>query len=263
MNSKPVAIITGASRGIGRALALELASAGFDIVGISRTLESTDRKKGLNELKPLVESNGAAFLPIQTDIGEIANHANVVQQVIAHFGRIDLLVNNAGEAPPERLDILETTRENFDQVIGTNLRGTFFLSQVIANKMLELKDGIDDFQPKIIFITSISAEVSSPNRAEYCIAKAGLSMTSRIYADRLVDAGIGVFEIRPGIIDTDMTTPVKEKYDKLIAEGLIPQNRWGQPEDVAKAVSAIATGHFDYATGMIIEISGGMNIRRL
>lgn len=263
MHEKPVAIITGASRGIGRAIALELASQGFDVVGIARTLDSTDQKKGLNDLKPLLESKGADFLPVQADIGLNGNHTNIVQQVLSHYGRIDLLVNNAGEPPLERLDILETTPESFDQVISTNLRGTFFLSQIIANKMIELKIKIVDFRPKIIFITSISAEVSSPDRAEYCIAKAGLSTTSRIFAHRLADAGIGVFEIRPGIIETDMTTAVKPKYDRLIAEGLVPQNRWGQPGDIAEVVSAIATGHFDYATGMIVEISGGMNIRRL
>jgi len=179
------------------------------------------------------------------------------------FGRVDCLINNAGIAPPARLDILETTPESFDRVLSINLRAGFFLTQRAASVMLDLQTKIEGFRPCIIFITSISADVSSINRAEYCISKAGLSQAATIFAHRLAEYGIQVFEIRPGIIQTDMTLPAREKYDRLIAEGLIPQQRWGMPEDVAKAAAALAKGEFAYSTGAVIEVSGGMNIRRL
>ena len=159
--------------------------------------------------------------------------------------------------------MLETTPHNFDEVLSVNLRGAFYLTQIVAKAMIKGFSNIPDYNPRIIFITSISADTSSISRAEYCISKAGLSMAARLYADRLAEFGINVYEIRPGITKTDMTEPVKEKYDKLIAGGLIPQNRWGEPEDVARVVTAIARGDFDYSTGMIFEVSGGMNIKRL
>ena len=234
MNNRPVAVVTGANRGIGRAIALGLSTAGFDIAGISRTLESSETKTGLNELKPLMEKNGAAFLPLQADISELRHHQNLISRIIGEFGRIDLLVNNAGIAPPERLDILDTTPENFDNVFDINLRGTFFLTQAVARVMLDYIGGISDYHPGIIIITSISAEVSSTNRAEYCISKAALSQAAKIFAHRLAGDGINVYDLRPGIIKTGMTATVKEKYDKLIKEGLIPQQRWGLPEDVGQ-----------------------------
>jgi NAD(P)-dependent dehydrogenase (short-subunit alcohol dehydrogenase family) len=161
------------------------------------------------------------------------------------------------------LDVLETTVDSFDRVLAVNMRGTFFLTQKIANQMAKQVGKGSSVKPCIIFISSISADVSSPSRAEYCISKAAVSQAARIFADRLVEYGINVYEVRPGIIKTEMTAPVKEKYDRLIAEGLVPQKRWGFPEDVAKAVVALAKGYFEYSTGMIIEVSGGMNIRRL
>lgn len=263
MAEKPVAIVTGASRGIGRAIALELANLGFSIAGIARTLESTGSKAGLNALKPLMERLGASFLPLQGDVRDIHQHDGWISLIEERFGRIDLLVNNAGVAPLERLDVLDTTEAGFDRLMSINLRGPFFLTQAVAKSMLRDIRRIHDYFPRIVFITSISAEVSSINRAEYCISKAGLSMAAAVFADRMAEAGIRVYEIRPGLIRTDMTVAVKEKYDKLIEEGLIPLNRWGEPEDVAKAVAALARGSFDYATGSIIELSGGMNIRRL
>lgn len=262
-NARPVALVTGAGRGIGRAISIELSRAGFDIAGIDWILESADGKDDLISLKPLVESSGAAFLPLQADISDISLHRKLVSEVVGEFGRVDLLVNNAGVAPLERLDILETTPESFDRVLSINLRGGFFLTQVVAREMLSKIGNLDKYQPRIIFITSISAVVSSPNRAEYCISKAGLSMAATVFADRLAESGIRVYEIQPGIIDTDMTAPARDKYDKLIKEGLIPLGRWGSPEDVAKAVVAIAKGSFDYATGIKIDLSGGMNIRHL
>jgi len=252
---KPIAVITGAARGIGRGIARTLASEGFDIIGIDIAWQSE-----LTDSTEFIETNGAIFHRITADISDTTRHDALISSIIEKFGRIDILVNNAGVATAERLDILDTTAESFDRVLSINLRGTFFLTQRVARAMLECVERIPDIRPKIVFITSISAEVSSIDRAEYCISKVGLSMAARVFADRLSDTGIGVFEIRPGIIQTDMTEPVKSKYDKLIAEGLVPQRRWGQPEDVAKVVAAIARGSFDYSTGMIFEVSGGMNI---
>ena len=263
MKSKPVAIVTGANRGIGEAIALDLSKAGYNIAGISRTLNSSGTKKGLNELKSKIEANGATFLPLQGDISDIGSFDKLVDEIIKKLKRIDLLVNNAGVAPLERLDILETTAESFDRVMSINLRGAFFFTQKVARKMLDSIDKLENYNPKIIFITSASAEVSSPNRAEYCISKAGLSMASKVFADRLAESDIKVYEIRPGIIDTDMTAPVKEKYDRMINEGLVPLYRWGKPGDISKVVVSIANGNFSYSTGNIIEISGGMNIRHL
>jgi 3-oxoacyl-[acyl-carrier protein] reductase len=247
MDDTPVAVVTGAARGIGQAIAASLKEIGFKIAGIDLSFETDDLKLCRRE----------------ADIGDISIHDRLIDLILDRFGRIDILINNAGVAPLERLDVLETTPESFDRVLGTNLRGTFFLTQTVAKSMLANIGKISDYHPKIIFITSISAKVSSTNRAEYCISKAGLSMVSRLFADRLAISGINIYEIRPGIIQTDMTATVKKKYDKLIAEGLVPQRRWGYPEDVAKAVIAIAKGYFDYSTGMIFEISGGMNIQRL
>jgi len=263
VTSKPVAVVTGASRGIGKAIAIALSAEGYVIAGIDLSIETTGELTGLSELKPLIEKNRVSYLPLQADIGDLQRHESLVTEIVNKFGRIDLLVNNAGVAPLKRLDVLDTTPESFDRVLSINLRGTFFLTQTVTKSMLDLMLKLNNYSPRIIFITSISSEVSSPIRAEYCISKAGLSMVSKVFADCLAESSINVYEIRPGIIQTDMTAQVKEKYDKLIAEGLIPQGRWGQPEDVAKTVIALAKGNFDYSTGMIFEISGGMNIQRL
>jgi NAD(P)-dependent dehydrogenase (short-subunit alcohol dehydrogenase family) len=248
-----VAVVTGASRGIGHAIAIALAAKGYKVVGISRNIEP-----------------GEPFaLTLKADIADIESHANVLSQIVAKFGRIDLLVNNAGVAPLKRVDILETGIESFDRLIGINLRGPFFFTQMVVNYMIEREERKESKERKeeskgcVIFITSVSAVASSPERAEYCISKAGLSMAAQVYADRLAAKGISVYEIRPGVIYTDMTIGVKEKYDKKIADGLIPEGRWGQPEDIAKAVVALAGGEIPYATGAVIELSGGMNIRHL
>lgn len=241
-----VAVVTGASRGIGYAIAVALAAKGYKVVGISRNIEP-----------------GESFaLTIKADIADVENHAKVLSQIAAKFGRIDLLVNNAGVAPLKRVDILETGIESFDRLIDINLRGPFFFTQMVVNYMIEREEHKES-KGCVIFITSLSAVASSPERAEYCISKAGLSMAAQVYADRLAAMGISVYEIRPGVIYTDMTAGVKKKYDKRIADGLIPEGRWGQPEDIAKAVAALAGGEIPYATGAVIEISGGMNIRHL
>lgn len=169
MNNKSIAVITGANRGIGRSIAIDLSAAGYDIAGISRTLKATKTKKGLNELRPLIEANGGSFLPLQADINNIQDHKRLISEIEKKFGRIDLLVNNAGVAPLKRLDVLETTPESFDRVLSVNLRGTFFLTQTVALTMLKNIDNVPDYHPRIIFITSISAEVSSTDRVEYCI----------------------------------------------------------------------------------------------
>ncbi len=263
MSEKKVALVTGAARGIGREICLTLGENGFDIAGIDVFAEPGDSQRGLFEVKNRVEELGRRFLPVRSDVADLNGHKAVLEKTLDRFGRIDVLVNNAGVAPEKRLDILETSPESYDRVISVNARGAFFLTQRIARQMIEQAGGDSKRESCIIFISSISADVSSPSRAEYCISKAAMSMTARIFADRLAGYGINVYEIRPGIIQTDMTSPVKEKYDRLIDEGLIPQKRWGYPADVAKAVLALARGDFAYSTGLILEVSGGMNIRRL
>jgi NAD(P)-dependent dehydrogenase (short-subunit alcohol dehydrogenase family) len=259
MNAKPVAVITGASRGIGRSVTLSLAAEGFDIAAIARSLDS----EGMETLAPEVEKIGSEFFPVGFDISCTSCHKEVVSNILERYGRIDFLVNNAGVAPIHRNDIIELTEESYDRVMNINLRGPVFFAQKIAREMIWLKQMIKDYKPKIVFMSSVSATMSSTNRAEYCISKAGLSMAGIIFADRLSEEGIMVFEVRPGIIQTDMTARVKEKYDRLIAEGLIPQKRWGMPEDVGKAVASLARGDWDFSTGNIFEISGGLNIRSL
>jgi len=262
-NNGKTAVITGASRGIGRAIALTLAAEGFHIAGIARSLQARGSIPGLMDLKEPVEQHKVQFLPVAGDISDIRQHREMLCTIIRQFGQINLLVNNAGIGPSVRKDILETEPDSFDKVLSVNLRGAFFFTQSVAAMMLEDMENPMVSSPAIVFITSISADASSTDRAEYCISKAGLSMAAKAYAHRLAPAGIRVFEIRPGIINTLMTKPVKEKYDTMIAGGLIPQQRWGQPEDVAKVVAAIARGDLDYSTGSVIEVSGGMNIKRL
>ncbi|HOF40490.1 MAG TPA: 3-ketoacyl-ACP reductase [Candidatus Hydrogenedentes bacterium] len=260
---RPVAMITGASRGIGRGIAIELAKNGFDLIGTATRLTPEDAEKGLFEVKARAEELGARFVPLAGDIGEMDDRNRLVDEAFAAFGRIDLLVNNAGVGLLKRLDILETTEESFDRLVRINLKGPFFLTQMIANRMIDRVTAGDGDPPSIIFITSISSNTASPNRAEYCISKAGLSMAAQTFAVRLAEFGINVYDIRPGIIATDMTAPVSEKYDKLISEGLLLQKRWGTPEDVGKAVASIAGGHFPYSTGAVIEVGGGFSVLRL
>lgn len=263
MENKPIALVTGAGQGIGRGIAIELAKNGFAVVGNDIKYNPENKQTGLFEVKERVEELNAVFLPVQGDISSLNEHEEILNKVLDRFGRLDVLVNNAGVAPEKRLDVLETTPESFDRLMSVNTRGTFFLTQKIANQMIKQIEQELPLKPCIVFISSISAYVSSPSRAEYCISKAGLSQAARIFADRLSEYGINVYEVRPGIIKTDMTATVQGKYDRLIAEGLIPQKRWGLPEDVGKAVVALVKGYLGYSTGQIIEVSGGMNIRRL
>jgi NAD(P)-dependent dehydrogenase (short-subunit alcohol dehydrogenase family) len=256
-------VVTGASRGIGRAIAVALAREEYDIAGNSTSYEPGDETAGLAATEKLVTDTGVSFLPLAADISDLTQHETLLQSVLQRFGRVDLLVNNAGIAPLERLDYLDTTVASYDRVMDVNLRAPFFLTRCFARELIRQAEAGRATRPAIVFVTSVSADTSSPSRTEYCVAKAGLSHLARICADRLASHGIAVYEVRPGIIATDMTADVKEKYDAMIAAGLIPQGRWGQPDDIARAVAALARGDFSYATGSIFEVSGGMNIKRL
>jgi 3-oxoacyl-[acyl-carrier protein] reductase len=261
--SAPAALVTGAGRGIGRGIALALARDGFDVVGVDIVFEPENKTKGLFEVKDRVEEVGGRFLPVAGDVSRIGDHDRMLDAACGVCGRIDVLVNNAGVSPLERLDILETSPESYDRLMAVNARGPFFLTQNAAKRMAAQRPRRGGVRPAIVFITSISASVSSTSRPEYCISKAALSMTSTLFADSLSGKGIAVFEVRPGLIATDMTAGVKKKYDRLIAGGLVPQGRWGLPEDVGRAVAALVRGDFDYSTGAVVEVSGGMSIRRL
>jgi len=259
MNDKPVAVITGASRGIGRSVAIALAAEGFDIAAIARSVDS----EGMEILGPEVEKRGSQFFPVGLDISCTICQKEVVCNILDRYGRIDLLVNNAGVVPLQRSDILDMTEESYERVMNINLKGPVFFAQKVAREMIWLKPKIEDYKPTIIFVTSVSSVLSSTNRTEYCISKAGLSMGAKVFADRLSREGILVFEVRPGIIETDMTAKIKDKYDKLIREGLVPQKRWGFPEDISKAVASLARGDWSFSTGTVFEISGGLNIHKL
>ena len=264
MSLTPVAAITGAGQGIGRGIALQLAAAGYDIVANDIIADPANTDKGLYEVKLRVEELGRRCLPVQGDISQRADHAKLLAAAQAEFGGIDVLVNNAGVAQKVRADVLEASEESYDRLLAINAKGPIFLTQAVAKQMIaQVEAGNRPQKPVIVFITSVSASASSTPRMEYCVSKAALSMAARVFAHRLAEYDICVFEIRPVIIMTDMTSVVKEKYDKMIAEGLLPQARWGTPEDIGKATVALAQGAFAYSTGQIIEIGGGFGIPRL
>jgi 3-oxoacyl-[acyl-carrier protein] reductase len=256
--NKRVALITGGSRGIGLGIAAQLAMDGFDLA-INGVREAGQVQEVMEELRGL----GARVVYCRGDVADSGDRKRMIEEVRSHFGALHVLVNNAGVAPKERRDILEATEESFDRVVSTNLKGTYFLSQLAANWMIVQKNADPDFQACIINISSISATVASVNRGEYCIAKAGMSMATQLFAVRLGEFDIPVYEIRPGVIATDMTAGVKEKYDALIAGGLTVQKRWGFPHDVGKAAGALASGSFPYSTGQVIHVEGGMTLPRL
>jgi 3-oxoacyl-[acyl-carrier protein] reductase len=249
------ALITGASRGIGRGIALALAREGFNVV-----INYAKNADAAEEVRKKAEEMGVKAVSIQGDIASSTSRRRLVNDAWLAFGGIDLLVNNAGIAPTVRADILEATEESFDELINTNLKGPYFLTQIVARRMIDTGRAATS---KIITITSISAYVASTNRGDYCISKAGLAMMTQLYAVRLAEHGLNVYEIRPGVIETDMTGPVKAKYDKLISDGLTPIRRWGAPEDVAKAVIAIAKDLLPFSTGEVLNVDGGFHVRHL
>ncbi len=264
MTRSPIALVTGASRGIGRGIALALARAGYSVaINFASNLEAAVECQQLCQAASLADSR-ASFEPFAGDISTKNGRERLLKAVINRFEWIDLLVNNAGVAPTERRDLLEATEESFDRLISINLRGPFFLTQAVTNFWLGgLADHAARPRPKVITISSISAYTASINRGDYCVSKAGLSMMTQLFAVRLAGEGIGVYEIRPGIVATDMTGPVKGKYDRMIAEGLTPIARWGTPEDVGRAVVAIAQEQFPFSTGEVFNVDGGFHIRRL
>lgn len=265
MSDRLVALVTGASRGIGKAIALELASLGYDLVISHFDFDAEgkpDESRGL-QAKEDIEKAGAACEVMRADVGSTDDRAKLLDLCRSRFGRCDLLMNNAGVAPLKRNDILEATEESFDRVMGINLKGPYFLTQLVANWMIEQKKQNPDRAFRIVSTGSISSYTSSPFRGEYCVSKAGISMMTKLFADRLGEYNIGVFEVSPGIIATDMTSTVKGKYDKLIEEGLTPIKRWGRPEDIGKVVGAIAQGRLDFSTGTVINVDGGFHLQRL
>ena len=262
----PAALVTGASRGIGRAIAIELARAGWDVLINYVSNADAARQTASDCLAAARKKNATVRAETsQADISREADRLRLVESMRATFGRIDLLVNNAGVAPAVRADLLEASEASFDRVLAINLKGPYFLTQTVANWMIDLSRSSDGtlHPPKIVTISSVSAYTASVNRGDYCVAKAGLGMMTKLFATRLAEFGIGVYEIRPGIIETDMTAAVKEKYDQLIAGGLTPIQRWGRPEDVARAVLAIAENCLPFSTGEVINVDGGFHLQRL
>jgi 3-oxoacyl-[acyl-carrier protein] reductase len=255
---RPVALITGGSRGIGLGIARHLAIAGFDIA-----INGVRDESAVGEVVKELQDLGATVIYCRGSVSSSTDRKAIIEKIKKHFGRLHVLVNNAGIAPKERRDVLETTEESFDEVLDTNLKGNYFLTQLAANWMIEQKKSSGEFAGSIINVSSISAAVASINRGEYCISKAGISMATQLFAVRLGEFDIPVYEVRPGIISTDMTSGVKGKYDKLIEEGLTVQKRWGYPDDVGKAVAALASGSFPYSTGQVIMVDGGLTIPRL
>lgn len=255
----PVALVTGASRGIGRGISTALAAAGYDVV-----VNYAGNAAAAEECRGLIEQHGRSGLPVQADVSLAADRARLVASAVGWRGRLDLLVNNAGVAPSVRADMLEAGEESFDRMISVNLKGPYFLTQLAAREMIRLRAVLGEgYRPKIVTITSISVYTASVNRGDYCVAKAGLGMMTRLFASRLADEGILVYEVRPGVIATDMTGPVKDKYDRLIAEGMSPIRRWGQPSDIGAAVVAIAKDSFPFSTGAVFDVDGGFHLHRL
>jgi 3-oxoacyl-[acyl-carrier protein] reductase len=259
----PVAIITGASRGLGRGIAARLAEAGFSII-VNFSGNAVAAAETVELCRSRQSHLDQRFIPFQADVSVPEQRARLVEQTLSALGRIDVLVNNAGIGPLVRADITETTVESFEHVMRVNLEAPFFLTQTVSNYWLSQRpDPILSHGFSIVNISSISANTASFNRGEYCISKSGLSMVTQLWAAKLASSRISVFELRPGIMATDMTSAVKEKYDRMMGEGLVPQNRWGSPDDVGKAVSALVTGSFPYSTGSVIYLDGGMHLRRL
>jgi 3-oxoacyl-[acyl-carrier protein] reductase len=261
MNNRPVSLVTGAGRGIGRGVAIELAKLGHAVV-----INYAGNAGAAEECLRLVREAGGDGITARADVSVSTDRERLVQETLDAYGRIDLLVNNAGVAPSVRADLLEAGEESFDRLINVNLKGPYFLTQIVARRMIEQaqRGDVNAFGlPRIVTITSVSAYAASINRGDYCVAKAGLAMMTALYAARLAEYGVNVYELRPGVIATDMTEGVKEKYDWMIEQGAWPIRRWGRPEDIGRAVAAIARGDFPYSTGEVINIDGGFHLRTL
>ena len=255
MNQTPAALVTGAARGIGAAIAIELAGQGHD-VAVLDVIDAAETARA-------VEQAGSKALCLTGDVTNPDDRAAAISAIEAEFGRLDVLVNNAGVAPKVRADILDVTPESYDRVMGINLKGPYFLTQAVAHWMIRQRQAGDEAWMCVVNISSISAYTASPARGEYCLSKAGVSMATKLWAARLAEYGIGVYEIRPGIIATDMTAGVKDKYDKLISEGLTPIRRWGRGEDIAAAVAVCARGDLKFSTAQVIDVDGGFHLRTL
>lgn len=256
MARKPVAFVTGANRGIGRGIAIALAGRGFDLV-LNDLGCTEDTATTLSD----VRKAGARSAFVEGDIADLAGHPKLVEAAWKAFGGLDCLVNNAGVQVKVRGDLLDVSAESFDRLIGVNLRGTFFLTQAVARRMLAEKP-VEHLR-SIVTVSSINSFVVGANRGEYCMSKSALTMMVKLFAVRLADAGIRCYEIRPGIIRTDMTKPATERYDKLISEGLTPIRRWGEPDDVGRAVAMLASGELAYSTGEAVHVDGGMHMQTL
>lgn len=262
-NSPPVVLITGASRGLGRGIAIESAKRGYSAV-LNYMRDRRAALESVSMCNALRLSKDQRFVPIKADLGDSRQIRRLVKLTLQDFGRIDALVNNAGMAPKVRRDVTEMTEESFTEVLKVNLQGPFFLTQQVANYWL--KEQPEPLLPagfKVIFVSSISVDSVSLNRGEYCISKAGLSMVNKLWAVRLAEHGAQVYELRPGVMATDMTNAVKAKYDAQLGEGLVPMRRWGTPEDVGNAVCALLAGQFPFSTGEVIYVDGGLHIQRL
>ena len=258
MTQPRAALVTGGTRGIGLGIARALAGEGWQLA-ICGVRAETDVKSVLDELR----QRRTTVHYTSADLARADDRARLVADVRARFGAVNVLVNNAGRAPRVRADLLDATEDHFEDLLRTNLQGPYFLTQAIARDQLDRRRADPGFEASIIFITSVSAEMASLNRGEYCVSKAGLSMAARLFAARLAADGIPVFEVRPGIIATDMTAAVRDSYDQRIADGLVPARRWGQPGDVGRVVAALARGDLPYATGTVINVDGGMSVPRL
>jgi NAD(P)-dependent dehydrogenase (short-subunit alcohol dehydrogenase family) len=253
---RPIALVTGGNRGIGAGIVVALARRGFD-VAIADLAETEDTARTRTQ----AGKHGARTAFVAADIADLAQHPRIVEAAWALGGRLDTLVNNAGVSSAKRGDLLEVTPESFDRVLGINLRGTFFLTQAVARRMLAEAPG--QAHRSIVTISSANSVIASPERGDYCLSKAAVSMMTRIFALRLAQAGIMSYEVRPGVIRTDMTKVAAARYDKLIAEGLTPIARWGEPEDVGRAVAVLASGELPFVTGDAVHVDGGMHIARL
>ncbi len=259
MHAQPVALVTGGSRGIGRGICLALGKLGHAVA-----VNFQSNAAAAHETQRLLGPNAEAMV-VQADVRQSSDRERMVDQVLTRWGRIDVLVNNAGITSVGRRDLLEAAEDSWDQVLGTNLKGPFFLSQRVAREMIRLQargERPAGHQPAIVNISSLSAYALSTNRGDYCVSKAGISVMTQLFALRLAEHGIRVYEVRPGIIDTDMTSGGHEQYTKLIADGLTPIRRWGTPEDVGQAVAALVSGTLPYTTGEVIHVDGGYHLRK-